>query len=383
MADVYEGASITIAATSSGSSNQGFPSTYQGISAISPVGNTGLFVSESKSFPDPVMDMGFGAIGLLKYHDQMRLWPLLTRAWVYQERKLSACVVHIGKNQLYWECRESFRSEDGADDILNPDEAVQLLKHVVDDPHEAWRKDVEHYSLLQLTFEKDRLPAISAVVERMQSTRPDDTYIAGLWLNTLLHDLAWRARTAVLPRPESYHPTWSWISLKTAVVFSRCEPLSSIRLLKVEYEIIGPKHIGRTLHARIDMVGKVISVEWSKDCEWGKYVAMQPDESVVAMIFDDQLGYPDFEYSTARPPIEDKETLDCLLLFREWASGETSCHYGALVLRRTDLGCFERVGMVQFSNYSYRDKSSEENSRRHKAAEEFIDSLPERQFAIV
>ena len=93
-------------ADSSGSSDQGIPSTYQGTDR--PVGDTGVFVSERKCFPDRDLKMDIRCATRVDSHDLMGSWPLLTRAWVYQERRLSARVVHIGEKQLYWECRESF-----------------------------------------------------------------------------------------------------------------------------------------------------------------------------------------------------------------------------------------------------------------------------------
>lgn len=48
---------------------------------------------------------------------------------------------------------------------------------------------VEEYSCLHLTFSKDRLPALAAIVQRMMVTRRDDLYIAGMWQSSVLQDL--------------------------------------------------------------------------------------------------------------------------------------------------------------------------------------------------
>jgi len=37
--------------------------------------------------------------------------PLVSRAWVLQERVLAPRTIHFGRRQLYWECREQFACE--------------------------------------------------------------------------------------------------------------------------------------------------------------------------------------------------------------------------------------------------------------------------------
>ncbi|KAF1351493.1 HET-domain-containing protein, partial [Lizonia empirigonia] len=170
MADIYAGATITIAATWSDDSDGGS-----------------------------------------RYTERDKSWPLLDRAWVYQERKLSARVVHLAKEQLYWECDSTFLSEDGLEDLESNNGDLRAL---IVGPNIAWRNVVQHYSRLKLTFEKDRLPAISAVVKRMQPLREGDVYIAGMWLNSLLSDLTWHVASLEAPprSREVRHPSWSWVS---------------------------------------------------------------------------------------------------------------------------------------------------------------------------
>jgi hypothetical protein len=37
-------------------------------------------------------------------HDDLGHWPLLERAWAYQERLLSPRVLHFCQDELVWEC---------------------------------------------------------------------------------------------------------------------------------------------------------------------------------------------------------------------------------------------------------------------------------------
>lgn len=103
MADIYESARITIAATCCDDSSQGcFSRTKDDFMAV-PIQDTGLYVRKRKPyFPKS----GYDRV-------DAELWPLLTRAWVYQERKLSTRVLHLSREQLYWECGTLLLSEDG------------------------------------------------------------------------------------------------------------------------------------------------------------------------------------------------------------------------------------------------------------------------------
>ncbi|KAK7743693.1 hypothetical protein SLS62_010525, partial [Diatrype stigma] len=74
---------------------------------------------------------------------------------------------------------------------------------------QTWRNMVKYYSELKLTTASDRLLAIGAVAEQVQSKRPGDQYLAGLWRNSLHRDLLW------MTPEEAFHvrgPTWSWAS---------------------------------------------------------------------------------------------------------------------------------------------------------------------------
>lgn len=184
MADIYETASITIAATCSSDSDKGCFSHTQGDMMVSPIQDTGLFVRRRK--PNFPLDINFRFDNL---HEN--LWPLLSRAWVFQERKLSPSIVHLAREQLYWECKTCLISEDGREYFSQGDPGTYGVKMGSLDPKLAWREVVTQYSRLDLTYDSDRLPAISAVVKGLQSLREDDTYVAGMWTNSLLEDMTW------------------------------------------------------------------------------------------------------------------------------------------------------------------------------------------------
>ena len=106
-------------------------------------------------------------------------WPLFTRAWVFQERLLSARVIHFEKNELLWECGFGHCSE--KDPHLWSDGGQRQSLGGLDNRHiMGWRQTVREYSQLELTYESDRLPALAAIVERMILQHRDAQYVAGM-----------------------------------------------------------------------------------------------------------------------------------------------------------------------------------------------------------
>ncbi|OCK85060.1 HET-domain-containing protein, partial [Lepidopterella palustris CBS 459.81] len=123
--------------------------------------------------------------------------PLFQRGWTYQERLVPKRVIYFSKQELLWEC------------YLDQRVAVRRSYEIV-----------EEYSGLALTFQTDKLPAISAIAKQIQSLRPHDRYLAGLWSSTLVQDLLWAPRTIELTRPKTYcAPTWSWASFTGEVLY--------------------------------------------------------------------------------------------------------------------------------------------------------------------
>ncbi|KAF2028676.1 HET-domain-containing protein, partial [Setomelanomma holmii] len=130
--------------------------------------------------------------------------PLMQRAWFFQERLLTPRIVHFADDVLYWECLEHTTDELGkaSTNILNS--KSYLLGAVEREPPQStharprlthsgnkspdgarkWHRIVEAYTCLNLTFSKDKLPALQGVARSMQTER-SGMYCAGLWEDTL------------------------------------------------------------------------------------------------------------------------------------------------------------------------------------------------------
>ncbi|KAF5008720.1 hypothetical protein FDECE_5028 [Fusarium decemcellulare] len=166
--------------------------------------------------------------------------PLLTRAWVYQERLLSPRIVHFGPYEVFYECLTDTRCEcggitnNGSSDV-NPASLGKLMYaealyswaegeewHVYAAYYMArvWRTMVCSYTALGITKPSDRLPAIGGLAKKMATSRKQ-TYVAGLWANSLSDDLIWTIAQSEGEKKPRQHPlaapTWSWASVGTHV----------------------------------------------------------------------------------------------------------------------------------------------------------------------
>ncbi|KAI1739974.1 HET-domain-containing protein [Xylaria scruposa] len=182
-------------------------------------------------------------------------YPLMSRAWALQERLLSGRILHITAAELIWECTTTLCCECGTisreSNYLsgNPSPKIAYdiaMQNIIEEGRNAllvkaqqpkqseepltpktsreWTLLIGGYSNRALTYEDDKLPAISALARRFSLTDElpiPRTYLAGLWLEDLPWLLCWRVfQRRFEKRPETYcAPTWSWASISTPVIW--------------------------------------------------------------------------------------------------------------------------------------------------------------------
>jgi hypothetical protein len=158
--------------------------------------------------------------------------PLLTRAWCFQERLLSTRTVHFHAEELVWECKSAISCEcedlqKSYLDLSISNESIHLwpkisLARVTSEKTNmvgaaglVWLSIVCIYSRLDITHERDRLPALSGVASSLAETGLG-SYCAGLWSNDLARGLLFEAVTP-FDSPGSKDPpsapSWSWASI--------------------------------------------------------------------------------------------------------------------------------------------------------------------------
>lgn len=225
MCSIYENSQLTIAATSAPNPTAGLFLEDRTRHEICGTTSTGtdfqLIVCQvDLSHPNDISNMDESGCS----------WPLLKRAWVFQERMLSPRVLHFGKNEFIWECRQCTRCECETGGHNQLEDQKKAHHELLSQPTTAnlvklWQGLVETYSSLSLTFGSDKFPALSGLAQQMAKMRPQATYLAGLWSDSLETDLLWINPSTLYdlkPKPmpaEWQAPSWSWASFNARVVF--------------------------------------------------------------------------------------------------------------------------------------------------------------------
>ncbi|RBR26076.1 uncharacterized protein FIESC28_01104 [Fusarium coffeatum] len=111
---------------------------------------------------------------------------------------------------------------------------------------DTWGVIVYRYTERYLTMESDKLPAIGGIAKRVFLERhlhdnPGGEYLAGLWRESLLCDLAWLTDTGEERGvPTSYTaPSWSWASVNGPIAFRQdhdTQRLAVVKDAKVDLE---------------------------------------------------------------------------------------------------------------------------------------------------
>ncbi|KAK0705485.1 heterokaryon incompatibility protein-domain-containing protein [Lasiosphaeris hirsuta] len=190
--------------------------------------------------------------------------PLLSRAWVFQERLLSRRTLHFGASELLWECRaccfcectrighadalsvrnlnSNPKNGDPDSDLGDIDTSALFVgpKKVLffnicgglggsQPVLDFWLRAVQEYSFLLLSRELDRPFALAGIAKRIQGLA-GGTYLAGLWASDLPRALLWAPyRSKEMLRSDSGVPTWSWMTRS-------CFPHSDASACAVRYK---------------------------------------------------------------------------------------------------------------------------------------------------
>ena len=175
--------------------------------------------------------------------------PLYQRAWVIQERILSSRVLHCGKLQFTWRCRELDASEMypiscpdtpwrnyeqlmsqrfthlTATHEVNEHPSLVYMGNVVyvTDRDVYWRLLVQAYTKCDLTKPSDKLVAIAGLAEALI---PQNKYFYGIIQVNLPRALLWRTSPARLNSPPCRRaqiwraPSWSWASIDGGIDYN-------------------------------------------------------------------------------------------------------------------------------------------------------------------
>jgi hypothetical protein len=243
MSTVYGGASLNIAAASAKDGNDGPFSRRLPLTSRKSATRVKVEVnSETKAFQF--------ADGRPCYRC-VKSQPLAQRAWALQERILATRTIHSSKTELFWECRTKCACETFPEflprDISDTPDFLQKDLHP---DWKVWDSIVMLYSVCKLTYSKDKLVAISGIVQHVQSITKD-RYLAGLWCHDLEETLCWKLLKAPERKSTVYRaPSWSWalidgMVMTTVLTLSSCAT-STLKSLMFRYWSLIKINLGKS-----------------------------------------------------------------------------------------------------------------------------------------
>ncbi|KAH8808826.1 heterokaryon incompatibility protein-domain-containing protein [Xylogone sp. PMI_703] len=301
--------------------------------------------------------------------------PLNCRAWVLQERVLSPRVLHFGKDQLLWECREkdacetfpegfpsfinTFDSRFKGVDLMSDGKRLRIMgsgdrSGDSFNGYFIWRRMLEAYSKSALTREEDKLVAISGLVKWMEKVL-NDTYIAGLWKKLLPSQLLWTVTYCQPPnRPSSYRPkiyrapSWSWASVEGEI--SPAPPAQDGLLVQIlEYSItpVTNDSTAQVKHGHLTASGSIFPMSIIIKDTIGTFQILGVHSNGHVLDFQQMTVHPDV-------PLQTKNENLFFLAVREYTYGEAS-HREGLILQQVSEGghkTYSRFGTMdlRYSN---------------------------------
>ncbi|CZR67101.1 uncharacterized protein PAC_17000 [Phialocephala subalpina] len=217
MAQIYEGAQVTIAAVCSTTSTESF------------------LISRPDRYTKPKTVLARGP------NDERQCFKARET-----EKLLSTRVLNYTEHDLIWKCRTRMVCEGGYPAVAgklgsemektkpeymfaNPDDPR------VGDPFRSWQLCVSEFTGRSLTYISDTLPALAGIADTVYQ-RTSSRYLAGIWEQNLLEDLQWRSfwprdppkygshpeyHRKNLNVPQYIAPTFSWASVNLAIDYNK------------------------------------------------------------------------------------------------------------------------------------------------------------------
>ena len=282
--------------------------------------------------------------------------PLNNRGWVFQERFSARRVLHFGRQELAWECRELEASEMFPNGLPRASTASYISKSrmyetFLDPSHmlggaldrrfaNHWHTLVENFSKCGLTRPTVKLIAFNGVAKDIMATR-GGRCVVGIWQNHIAYDLTWYrssdAQESFSVRETSFRaPSWSWASVDGGVHYPGF--LGEVRRHFIDQgEIMEPNGNGNNVHFQnhlIQIQGTCIplKINWA-DGEMSSF-----ESSGFRFPLHDTFGA---EVALDGPEEEVRELVDKFRLRLVLLLATSQCVYGVMLARSEASTCID------------------------------------------
>lgn len=220
---------------------------------------------------------------------------LKTRGWAFQELLLSPRVLHFTTTAMAFECDTCSVLErgPGSDSLFGFDRDRKRLVHkTADSPYtkyyDRWLQIVQSYSHLKLTYNTDRLPALSGIA-CLVASKTSDQYVAGLWKNDIAAGLLWHVWPCQPSIPTYIAPTWSWASSPAVWTFEPARrQFLELEILDVQTQLSTSNPYGELSAASLIVSGPLKQCSTSQLVKKGRrFFALKGDKpTTVRFAFD-------------------------------------------------------------------------------------------------
>ncbi|RYP60488.1 hypothetical protein DL769_008093 [Monosporascus sp. CRB-8-3] len=249
MGPVYRDAAVTISASASTGSTEGILKRAEDTPSPEPVS---LRVWADEGAQQEVLvamkDPNEEDLAAIDTHS-----PLASRGWTFQESVLSLRLLHYGKRQIYWQCRQGYQAADGVPPGIRYPESSHypvfstLLssdRGALPGPFDVTHLLMDYYDMVvsfshrEFTYDSDKLPALSGLAQRIHKVLGGE-YLAGLWSADFNRGLLWFAELVTCDHiSEFLAPSWSWAVTNARICYDR-EPLKSNDMAAqlIEYDV--------------------------------------------------------------------------------------------------------------------------------------------------
>ncbi len=232
-------------------------------------------------------------------------------------------------------------------DRTNGDAEIELYDRSLPAAVEQWFRIVETYTTMGITFDKDRFPALSGIVHRLQSDELGE-YVAGLWRSHLPYFLLWtHSSTWAYPyaRPTTYvAPTWSWASIFGPVTWSHVRGREHEDDECTPVEILDTSVTMKGLDPRGELTDGFLRLRG----EFGEAVIRHSGENRFSWELDIRGGgelYLDI-------PDGSETTADCVIHLMNISTNNKGDRRKSLVLQQAEnVGTYRRIGL--FSHWGW------------------------------